>query len=55
MSFPTWKQLADAMPLREVGEHHFIDERHEEAMAAFRHEHRVAAGEGGTLYTDRVT
>jgi ligand-binding SRPBCC domain-containing protein len=25
------------------------------ALAAFRHEHRVAAGEGGTLYTDRVT
>jgi ligand-binding SRPBCC domain-containing protein len=24
-------------------------------LAAFRHEHRVAAGEGGTLYTDRVT
>jgi hypothetical protein len=21
-------------------------------LAAFRHEHRVAAGEGGTLYTD---
>lgn len=41
--------------IREVGEHHFIDEMLKGPMAAFRHEHRVAAGEGGTLYTDRVT
>ncbi len=25
------------------------------ARSAFRHEHQVAVGEGGTLYTDRVT
>jgi ligand-binding SRPBCC domain-containing protein len=41
--------------IREVGEQHFIDEMLEGPMAAFRHEHRVEAGEGGTLYTDRVT
>lgn len=41
--------------IREVGEHHFIDEMLKGPMAAFRHEHRVAAGEGGTLYSDRVT
>lgn len=41
--------------IREVGEHHFIDEMLKEPMAAFRHEHRVEAGEGGTLYTDHVT
>ncbi|MCP1495776.1 ligand-binding SRPBCC domain-containing protein [Pseudomonas migulae] len=41
--------------IREVGDRHFIDEMLKGPMAAFRHEHRVAAGEGGTLYTDRVT
>ncbi|WP_460146146.1 SRPBCC family protein [Pseudomonas sp. S2_A02] len=41
--------------IREVGEHHFIDEMLNGPLRAFRHEHRVAAGEGGTLYTDRVT
>ena len=41
--------------IREVGEHHFIDEMLKGPMAAFRHEHRVAVSEGGTLYTDRVT
>ncbi|TWC55621.1 ligand-binding SRPBCC domain-containing protein [Pseudomonas sp. SJZ080] len=41
--------------IREVGDRHFIDEMLKGPMAAFRHEHRVAEGEGGTLYTDRVT
>jgi len=41
--------------IREVGEMHFIDEMLKGPMRAFRHEHRVTAGEGGTLYTDRVT
>lgn len=41
--------------IREVGEHHFIDEMLKGPMAAFRHEHRVAAVEDGTLYTDHVT
>lgn len=43
------------MVIREVGDRHFIDEMLKGPMAAFRHEHRVAAGEGGTLYSDRVT
>jgi ligand-binding SRPBCC domain-containing protein len=46
----TWTVL-----IREVGEAHFIDEMLKGPLRAFRHEHRVAAGEGGTLYTDRVT
>ncbi|CAH0156493.1 hypothetical protein SRABI123_00843 [Pseudomonas sp. Bi123] len=41
--------------IREVGDTHFIDEMFKGPLRAFRHEHRVAAGEGGTLYTDRVT
>lgn len=41
--------------IREVGEMYFIDEMLKGPMRAFRHEHRVEAGEGGTLYTDRVT
>ncbi|WP_160106641.1 SRPBCC family protein [Pseudomonas izuensis] len=41
--------------IREVGDVHFVDEMLKGPMRAFRHEHRVAAGEGGTLYTDRVT
>ncbi|TVT85973.1 polyketide cyclase [Pseudomonas sp. H3(2019)] len=41
--------------IREVSDSHFIDEMLKGPMAAFRHEHRVAAAEGGTLYTDRVT
>ncbi|WP_375538939.1 polyketide cyclase [Pseudomonas frederiksbergensis] len=41
--------------IREVDDTHFIDEILNGPMAAFRHEHRVAAGEGGTLYTDRAT
>ncbi|WP_248806220.1 SRPBCC family protein [Pseudomonas sp. MWU13-2100] len=34
---------------------HFIDEMIKGPLRAFRHEHRVEAVEGGTLYTDRVT
>lgn len=41
--------------IREVSDSHFIDEMLKGPMRAFRHEHRVAAVEGGTLYTDRVT
>lgn len=41
--------------IREVSDHHFIDEMLKGPLSAFRHEHRVAAAEGGTLYTDRVT
>jgi ligand-binding SRPBCC domain-containing protein len=41
--------------IREAGDHHFIDEMVEGPLAAFRHEHRVRAGDGGTLYSDRVT
>ncbi|ANI60705.1 hypothetical protein PGR6_31320 [Pseudomonas sp. GR 6-02] len=41
--------------IREVGDTHFIDEMLKGPLRAFRHEHRVAAGEGGTLYADRVT
>ncbi len=44
-----------AMVIREIGKHHFIDEMVSGPLAAFRHEHRVAEQEGGTLYTDRVT
>ncbi|OLF54066.1 SRPBCC family protein [Pseudomonas chlororaphis] len=41
--------------IREVGERHFVDEMLKGPLRAFRHEHRVEAAEGGTLYTDRVT
>ncbi|EJM00102.1 hypothetical protein PMI18_03201 [Pseudomonas sp. GM102] len=41
--------------IREVGDTHFVDEMLKGPLRAFRHEHRVAAGKGGTLYTDRVT
>lgn len=41
--------------IREVSDTHFVDEMLKGPLRAFRHEHRVAAGEGGTLYTDRVT
>ncbi|MGF6127005.1 hypothetical protein QF019_002214 [Pseudomonas frederiksbergensis] len=41
--------------VREVGTHTIIDEMLKGPMASFRHEQRVAAGDGGTLYTDRVT
>ncbi|MFJ2362574.1 polyketide cyclase [Pseudomonas sp. NPDC087697] len=41
--------------IREVSDSHFIDEMLKGPMSAFRHEHRVAAVEDGTLYTDRVT
>ncbi|CAH0156414.1 MULTISPECIES: SRPBCC family protein [Pseudomonas] len=41
--------------IREVGDHHFIDEMLKGPMAEYRHEHRVEAAQGGTLYTDRVT
>ncbi|MDX9669305.1 MULTISPECIES: SRPBCC family protein [unclassified Pseudomonas] len=41
--------------IREVGNSHFVDEMLKGPLRAFRHEHRVAAGEGGTLYTDQVT
>lgn len=46
----TWKVV-----IREVGHSHFVDEMLKGPMRAFRHEHRVEAAEGGTLYTDRVT
>ncbi|TWC15491.1 MULTISPECIES: SRPBCC family protein [unclassified Pseudomonas] len=42
--------------IREVKENeYFIDEMIKGPLSAFRHEHRVAAAAGGTLYTDRVT
>ncbi|MGE8064756.1 polyketide cyclase [Pseudomonas sp. NPDC089569] len=41
--------------IREVSDCHFVDEMLKGPLRAFRHEHRVAAGEGGTLYSDRVT
>lgn len=41
--------------IREVGDRHFVDEMLKGPLRAFRHEHRVEAVEGGTLYTDRVT
>ena len=41
--------------IREVGDAHFIDEMLKGPLRAFRHEHRVQAAVGGTLYTDRVT
>ncbi|MDP9509670.1 polyketide cyclase [Pseudomonas protegens] len=41
--------------IREVSERHFVDEMLKGPLRAFRHEHRVEAAEGGTLYTDRVT
>ncbi|MGE7955248.1 SRPBCC family protein [Pseudomonas sp. NPDC089530] len=41
--------------IREVGDRHFIDEMLKGPLRAFRHEHRVEAADGGTLYTDRVT
>ncbi|NWA24090.1 SRPBCC family protein [Pseudomonas gingeri] len=42
--------------IREVKDNqHFIDEMIKGPLSAFRHEHRVEAAEGGTLYTDRVT
>ncbi|WLG53296.1 polyketide cyclase [Pseudomonas sp. FP1742] len=47
--------LSWTVVIREVGHHHFIDEMLEGPMAVFRHEHRVEAADGGTLYTDLVT
>ncbi|MFJ4193430.1 polyketide cyclase [Pseudomonas sp. NPDC089534] len=41
--------------IRETGDSHFVDEMLKGPLRAFRHEHRVAQDEGGTLYTDRVT
>jgi ligand-binding SRPBCC domain-containing protein len=42
--------------IREVKDNeYFIDEMIKGPLSAFRHEHRVEAAEGGTLYTDRVT
>ncbi|WP_085694134.1 MULTISPECIES: polyketide cyclase [unclassified Pseudomonas] len=41
--------------IREAGDSHFVDEMLKGPLRAFRHEHRVATGEGGTLYTDWVT
>lgn len=42
--------------IREVKDNeYFIDEMIKGPLRAFRHEHRVEAAEGGTLYTDRVT
>ena len=42
--------------IREVSDNqYFIDEMIKGPLSAFRHEHRVEAAEGGTLYTDRVT
>ncbi|AVO58975.1 SRPBCC family protein [Pseudomonas chlororaphis] len=39
----------------EVSDRHFVDEMLKGPLRAFRHEHRVEACDGGTLYTDRVT
>lgn len=42
--------------IREVHDNaFFIDEMLKGPLRAFRHEHRVQAAEGGTLYTDKVT
>ncbi|AZC69569.1 SRPBCC family protein [Pseudomonas chlororaphis] len=41
--------------IREVSDRHFVDEMLKGPLRAFRHEHRVEACDGGTLYTDRVT
>ncbi|WMJ02682.1 polyketide cyclase [Pseudomonas chlororaphis subsp. aurantiaca] len=41
--------------IREVSDRHFVDEMLKGPLRAFRHEHRVEARDGGTLYTDRVT
>ncbi|AZD29527.1 SRPBCC family protein [Pseudomonas chlororaphis] len=40
--------------IREVSDCHFVDEMLKGPLRAFRHEHRVEACDGGTLYTDRV-
>ncbi|WP_223480939.1 MULTISPECIES: hypothetical protein [unclassified Pseudomonas] len=42
-----------AVVVRDVGNRHFTDEMLKGPMAAFRHEHQVEVGGGGTLYTYR--